>query len=133
MDGRAAEQTDRTLLNGIDPERFTIIVDLERFLIEHVERIAQLHMTIDVIEERIGIRIANGVFKTHDLGILRGHIHDNVGRDASIFIRPPLEEIGIVERTDAHWLSFIVDLRIEIGDLELRNVVSHGTHGAVAE
>ena len=64
---------------------------------------------------------------------MRGHIHDNVGRDASIFIRPPLEEIGIVERADAHWLSFIVDLRIEIGDLELRNVVSHGTHGAVAK
>ena len=72
------------------------VVDLERLLVEHVERIAQLHVTVDVAHERLGLRVVDGaVAQLDDLGVLRGHVHQGVRRDAALAVREPLKQVGV--------------------------------------
>ena len=52
-DSRAAKKTNGTRLNRANPPRMAIFVNLEGELVEHIERVRQLNMTIDVAEQRL--------------------------------------------------------------------------------
>ena len=134
LDGGAAEQADGTRLHRADPPGLAILVDLERLLIEHVEGVLQLHVTVDVAGQRLGTRIENGaVAQLHDLRILRGHVHQRVRRDALGAVRQPLEQVGIAQRAHAHGRALVVDLAIRARDLELADILGDVAHGAITQ
>ena len=133
LDSRAAEQTDGPILHGINPVRIAIFIYLEGFLVEHICGVMQLHVAINVVEQRVGVRIANRFGRAYHFGILGVHVHNHVSGDAGGLIGPPLENIGIIQRTDAHGSPFVVDLGIQRGYLELGHVIGHGSHGAIAQ
>ena len=54
FDGGAAKQANRTGLNRANPPRMTVFVNLERLLVEHVERVLQLHVAVNVARQRFG-------------------------------------------------------------------------------
>ena len=134
LDGGAAEQADSTRLHRADPPRLTVLVDLERLLVEHVEGVLQLHVAVDIAGQRLGTRIEDRtVAQLHDLRILRGHVHQRVCRDALGAIRQPLEQIGIAQRAHAHGRALVVDLAIRARDLELADVLGDVAHGAITQ
>ncbi len=134
IDGVAAEKPDRICANRADPPRLTVLIDLEGEFIEDVERMAELHMAIDVARERLALGIEDRVLaKAHDLGILRGHVHERIRRDAGFAIGEPFEQVGVSKRTHANRSSLVVDLAIERRDLELADVFRDRTHLAVAD
>ena len=90
-------------------------------------------MTVNIIEKRIGIGIIDRIFKANNLGILSAHIDDNVSRNARIVVGPPFEHVSIVERANTNWCILIIDLGVQVGNLELANIVGHCTHSAVAQ
>ena len=134
LDGGTAEQADGTRLHRADPPGLAVLVDLERLLIEHVEGVLQLHVTVDVARQRLGTRIEDGaIAQLHDLRILRGHIHQRVRRDAIGAVRQPLEQVGIAQRAHTHGRALVVDLAIRARDLELADVLGDVAHGAITQ
>ena len=134
-DGLAAKQADREVSNGANPPRVAFVVDFERLLSEHIEGIFELHVAVDVARQGLAFGVLDGFafLKAHHLGILRGHVHDDIGRDALLAVLEPLEQIGIAQRAHAHRMILIVDLAIQGRDLELAYQVGHRAHRAVAQ
>ena len=133
-DGLATEQADGEVLHRADPPGVAVLVNLEGLLAEHIEGVAQLHMTVDVAHERLALGVMDGaVVQTHDLGILGGHVHQGVGRDARLAVGEPLEQIGVAQRAHAHRSALVVDLGIQIRHLELAHILRDGAHLAIAQ
>ncbi len=134
LDGLAAEQADGTILNRADPPRLAVVVDLESELVEHVERVLELHMAIDVARERLRLRVADRVVaQAHDLGILRRHVDERVGRDALLAVCEPFEQVGVAQGAHTHGIALVVDLTVERRNFELAYVLGNRTHGAVTQ
>ena len=91
-------------------------------------------MAVDVAHERLGLRVIDGaVFQTHDLGVLGGHVHERVGRDAALAVGEPLEQVGVAQGAHANRRALVVDLRVQVRHLELADVLGDGAHLAVAQ
>lgn len=84
-----------------------VLIDFEGLLAEHVEGVGKLHVAVDVAHERLGLRVVDRrVAQTHDLGVLGGHAHERVGRDAALAVGEPLEQVGVAKgltRTGVPW------------------------------
>ena len=48
-------------------------------------------------------------------------------------VGPPFEHVSIIQGANTNRCVPIIDLRIQVGNLELANVVCHSAHGAVAQ
>ena len=133
-DGLATEESDGEVLHGTDPPGVAVLIDFEGLLAEHVEGVGQLHVAVDVAHERLGLRVIDGaVFQTHDLGVLGGHVHERVGRDAALAVGEPLEQVGVAQGAHANRRALVVDLRVQVRHLELADVLGDGAHLAVAQ
>ena len=121
-------------MDRADPPGSPVLVDFERFLVEHVEGILQLDVAVDVARKRFGLRIEDRVVaQLHDLRILRRHVDERVSGDARLAIREPLEQVGVAKRAHAHRRALVVDLAVKRRDLELADVLGNRAHLAVSE
>ena len=133
LDGFAAKQTDSTGLNRANPPGRTIFVDFKALLLKHIEGIAQLHVTVDIFEEGVGLRIVDGLVQTHHARILTGHVNQHVGRNTRTHVVEPLKEVRIIQRAHTHRTLLIVNLRIQWRNFKLAYVFGNFTQGTVAQ
>ena len=81
----------------------------------------------------LGGRVLHAVFKAHHVDVLRHHVDDKVGGKTLGAVVEPLDDVAIAKRRNAHGAAVVVDLRVVLGDLELRNHVGKLAELAVAE
>ena len=119
--GLAAEQANREVAHRANPPCVAVVVDLERFLAEHIEGILELHIAVDVARQRLAFGILDRMLaiEAHNLGILRSHVDNDICGNALLAILQPLEQVGVAKRAHAHRGVLVVDLAVQRRDLEL--------------
>ena len=131
--GLSPEKAYGAGLHRAHPPGRPVLIDLEALLLEHVERIGQLHVAIDIAHERVALHVVHRLVEAHDLRVLVGHVHQHVGGDTGVHVVEPLEEVGIAQRAHADRTRLVVYLRIGALYLELAHVLGNLSQGAVAQ
>ncbi len=91
-------------------------------------------MAVDVAGQRLALGVVDGIVaQAHDLGVLGGHVHQSVGRNAAVAVGEPLEQVGVTQGAHAHRRALVVDLGVQVRHLELAHVLGDGAHLAVTQ
>ena len=134
----AAEQPDAHLHRGHDPIRRTVVVNLEGGVAEHLGGVREAHVAVEVVVEVLGRGDVHvlALVEAHELGLLCGHVHRDVSRQAGARVRDPLDDVGIDQRADAVGRVLVADLRVGVVALVdgvLADQVAHLADGTTAQ
>ena len=130
---RAAEETDRLLHPRADPPRVALLVDLKGGIVEEVGGVVETEVAAEVAAEVLGGRIADALLETDDIDVLRDHVNHEIGGQTRLAVVEPLDPVAVAQRRHADGAVFVVDLRVVVCDLELRDHVRQLAELAVAE
>ena len=90
-------------------------------------------MPVQVPVEILRFGIFDALLQHDAFRILRGHVDQDVGRNAVPLIGQPLDGTGVNQRRDAHRHVVVVDLGIIVRHLKLGNHVHQASHLPVAQ
>ena len=135
VDVGAAEHTDGLFHFGADPVRLALFVDLKDRGAEHIGGILEAQMTLEVPSEQLGVRVfdALSLGQTNDLYVLADHVDVQVGGDTVLAVGEPFDQIAVFQKGHADGTSFIVDLVVLVGYLELADHIGQLAQFAVAQ
>ena len=126
--GLAAKQADVELLHRAYPVRNTVIIDLKTDLIEHVSRITESQMTVNVAVKQFRLGIPDRLIQHHQFRLLSRHIDLHICRNTFRLVGEPFDRAGIDQRGDTHRYFLIIDLRIQVADFKLGNHIHDASH-----
>ena len=90
-------------------------------------------MPVDVPVQWFGLGVLHTLIQPNDLGLLRDHVHQNVGGQALVPVGEPLDQVSIVDGCHAHGAALVVDLGRVVGIFKLADHIAQGAHLAVAQ
>ena len=90
-------------------------------------------MAVNIPVQIFCLGITDRFVQFYQRSILCGHIDHNIRRNSLRLVSQPFDRTCVDQRSHANRFFLIIDLRIQIADLKLRNHIYHTSHFPVSK
>ena len=121
---RAAEEADGLLLLGADPVGGALLVDLKDRLLEHIGRVVEAQVPVEVPGEVLRRGVLHALREAHHIHALVHHVDDEVGGQTLGAVVEPLDDVPVAQGRHPDGPPVVVDLGVVLRHLELGHHVA---------